>query len=167
MTEQWQFQIRITLDDAHAALARHDPATPALQALTAVLVRHDASLKSQYDAFADYLAEAEREGVEQYALYKWTKQTLDDPARPPNTPGPSRCASPGRRCMARRWPTRWRRICGLCWRPGRSPACPATTPTRPTTCPSHPSTGDAAPARVGGRKHSPSGEGAPTVRLVS
>ena len=81
MTEQWQFQIRITLDDAHAALARHDPATPALQALTAVLVRHDASLKSQYDAFADYLAEAEREGVERYALYKWTKQTLDDPAK--------------------------------------------------------------------------------------
>jgi len=38
-------------------------------------------LKSQYDAFADYVREAEANGVDSYHLYEWTKKTIEDPAK--------------------------------------------------------------------------------------
>jgi hypothetical protein len=45
------------------------------------LHRHDAALKCQFDAFADYVSEAEAKGVENYPLYEWTKQTIEDPVK--------------------------------------------------------------------------------------
>jgi hypothetical protein len=81
MTEQWLFQIRINLDDRLAEKARADAGSPELRPLADVLARHQAAIKSQYDAFADYVAEAERAGVEQFPLYKWTKVTIEDPAK--------------------------------------------------------------------------------------
>nr|WP_294547518.1 hypothetical protein [uncultured Rhodopila sp.] len=81
MTEQWKYQIRVYLDDEAAEIARTDPASPALHPLADILARHDATLKSQFDAFAEYVAEAEQNGVEHYPLYKWTKLTIEDPAK--------------------------------------------------------------------------------------
>jgi hypothetical protein len=81
MSEEWDYQLRITLADEAAALARADPGAPALAGLREVLARHRATMKSQYDAFADYVAEAEREGVEKYPLYAWTKATIENPAK--------------------------------------------------------------------------------------
>ncbi|MEM7021690.1 MAG: hypothetical protein AAF637_03765, partial [Pseudomonadota bacterium] len=49
--------------------------------LAGILRRHQAALKCQYDAFAGYVAEAEREGVERYPLYAWTKATIEKPAK--------------------------------------------------------------------------------------
>ena len=59
VSEAWDYQIRITLDDAYAPMARRDPDDPALAPLAAVLRAHDAQLKCQFDAFAGYVAEAE------------------------------------------------------------------------------------------------------------
>ena len=81
MTETWQYQLRIDLPDEIAELARRDPTAPALQPLMTILARHHARLKSQYDAFADYVAEAERQGVENFPLYQWTKDTIEQPAK--------------------------------------------------------------------------------------
>ena len=81
MTEAWQYQVRVHLADDAAEAARRDPAGAALTALTAILDRHNAALKCQYDAFADYVAEAERRGIDAYPLYKWTKATIEDPAK--------------------------------------------------------------------------------------
>jgi hypothetical protein len=81
MSEQWQYQVRIDLADEPAALARRDPGNPALAPLPDILRRHNATLKSQYDAFAGYVAEAERHGVENYPLYHWTKATIGNPAK--------------------------------------------------------------------------------------
>ncbi len=81
MTEQWQYQLRIEMPDEVAAVARRDPASPALRPLADILTRHRAKLKSQYDAFADYVAEAERRGVDKYPLYQWTKDTIEQPAK--------------------------------------------------------------------------------------
>ena len=81
MSEQWQYQVRIDLADEPAALARRNPADPALAPLPEILRRHNAILKSQYDAFAGYVAEAEREGIEKYPLYHWTKATIENPAK--------------------------------------------------------------------------------------
>jgi hypothetical protein len=81
MTDALKFQIRIELSEALAAIARRDPAVAALAPLPDILRRHRAALKCQFDAFADYVAEAEREGTENYPLHAWTKATIEDPAK--------------------------------------------------------------------------------------
>ena len=81
MSERWQFQIRIRLEDAAAEAARNDPAAPELAPLPEILARHDAALVCQYDAFAGYVAEAERQGVDGFPLYAWTRATIEHPAK--------------------------------------------------------------------------------------
>jgi hypothetical protein len=81
MSDQWEYQIRINLLPELAGLARRKEAHGTLKPLAEVLARHRAALKCQYDAFAEYVAEAERQGTETYPLYKWTKATIEDPAK--------------------------------------------------------------------------------------
>jgi hypothetical protein len=81
MPEAWQYQLRIDLTDAAAEVARRAPDDPALAPLPEILRRHGATMKSQYEAFAGYIAEAEREGVERYPLYQWTKDTIANAAK--------------------------------------------------------------------------------------
>ncbi len=80
MTDQWQYQIRIYLGDEFAELARRNPHDPAIASLTAILNKHRATMKCQFDAFADYVAEAEKLGPENYPLYECTKATIENPA---------------------------------------------------------------------------------------
>jgi hypothetical protein len=81
MSDQWQYQIRIYLPDEVAAAARRAPDDPALRPLMDILARHRAAMKCQYDAFADYVAEAEAQGPAGYPLHAWTKATIEDPAK--------------------------------------------------------------------------------------
>jgi hypothetical protein len=81
MSNSWQYQLRIDLADGLAAVARRDPDDPTLRPLAEVLRRHDTTLKCQFDAFADYVTEAERRGGTGYPLYRWTKATIEDPAK--------------------------------------------------------------------------------------
>jgi hypothetical protein len=81
MSEQWQYQVRIDLADEPAEVGRRDPDNPALAPLADILARHHATLKCQFDAFAGYVAEAERQGAESYPLYQWTKATIENPAK--------------------------------------------------------------------------------------
>ena len=81
MGEQWQYQLRIDLADEAAAIARHDPNNQAIESLARIVRKHGATLKCQYDAFADYVAEAERHGPENYPLHAWTKATIENPAK--------------------------------------------------------------------------------------
>ncbi len=81
MSDQWQFQLRVYLSDELAESARHDPGDPALGPMCAVLDRHDATMTCQFDAFAEYVAEAEANGIAEYPLYEWTKATIADPAK--------------------------------------------------------------------------------------
>ena len=79
--DELKYQLRLTLNDKFAKAARSNPADPSLSALTDILKRHDAALKCLFDAFADYVHEAETNGVEEYPLYEWTKKTIEDPAK--------------------------------------------------------------------------------------
>jgi hypothetical protein len=81
MGKELKYQLRLTLSDPFAKVARNHPDDPSIASLTQVLQRHEAALKCQYDAFADYVREAEAEGVERYPLYAWTKKTVDDPVK--------------------------------------------------------------------------------------
>ena len=62
MSNQWQYQLRINLGDEFAELARRDPDDPAIQPLAEILSKHRATMECQFDAFADYVAEAEKHG---------------------------------------------------------------------------------------------------------
>ncbi len=81
MSDRWEYQIRIYLGDAFAEAARRAPEDPAIRPLTDILARHHATMKCQFDAFADYVAEAEKHDTENYPLYEWTKATIEDPAK--------------------------------------------------------------------------------------
>lgn len=81
MSDQWQYQLRIDLADELAALARRDPQSPKLAPLPEILGKHHATLQCQLDAFADYVAAAERHGPENYPLHAWTKATIENPAK--------------------------------------------------------------------------------------
>ena len=80
-TGRWQYQLRINLSDRAAEAARAGEIHPDLEPLGAILARHNAVLKCQYDAFAGYCAEAERQGIDRYPLYAWTKATIEDPTK--------------------------------------------------------------------------------------
>jgi hypothetical protein len=80
MSNTWLFQIRITVSPEFAATLRGDPQhMPA--SLSDVLRRHDASLVCQFDAFAGYVDEAEKRGVDAYPLYQWTRDTIENPEK--------------------------------------------------------------------------------------
>jgi hypothetical protein len=81
MSDKWQYQIRVYLSDELAEVARRDPGDPALKPLADILAKHHAAMKCQFDAFADYVAEAEKHGPENYPLYKWTKATIENPEK--------------------------------------------------------------------------------------
>ena len=81
MSEPWRYQLRFEIAEDFAELARRTPADPALEPLPSILGRHGASAKCQYDAFAEYVAEAERHGAAGYPLYQWTKDTIENPAK--------------------------------------------------------------------------------------
>jgi hypothetical protein len=81
MSQEWDYQIRLTISDDYAELARTDPQNTALAPIAAILAKHHAALSNQFDAFVHYVAEAEKQGVERFPLYKWTKATIEDPVK--------------------------------------------------------------------------------------
>ncbi len=76
-----KYQIRIDLPEKLAEMARNDPSDPALTPLPEFLAKHGAALKCVHDAFAEYVAEAEKLGEADSPLYRWTKATIEDPAK--------------------------------------------------------------------------------------
>jgi hypothetical protein len=81
MSSEWDYQIRLVLADAYAAIANDKPDDASLEPVTHILAQHGAVLQNQFDAFANYVQEAERQGPDQFPLYKWTKATIEDPIK--------------------------------------------------------------------------------------
>jgi hypothetical protein len=81
MRKHWQYQLRIDLSDELAEAARHNPNDPAIKQLVDILTTHHATMKCQFDAFADYVEEAEKQGTKNYPLYAWTKTTIENPEK--------------------------------------------------------------------------------------
>jgi hypothetical protein len=81
MCDSLQYQLRIYLPDELVQVARGDPGNPELGPLPEILAKHHATMLCQFDAFAAYVAEAEKQGVEHYLLYAWTRATIEDPVK--------------------------------------------------------------------------------------
>lgn len=80
MSDAWLYQVRITVSSELATTLRDDSQNmPA--SLNDVLRRHDASLVCQFDAFAGYVDEAEKLGPDNYPLYQWTRDTIENPEK--------------------------------------------------------------------------------------
>ena len=90
MSDDLKFQLRLTLSDEFAQVARNVPGDPWISTLTDILNRHDAVMKCQFDAFADYVNEAEANGIENFDHYEWTKKLSTTLPRSQNTPSLSR-----------------------------------------------------------------------------
>jgi hypothetical protein len=106
MSAQWKYQIRICLDRDLAEAARLDPGSQKLKWLSSVLAKHCATLRCQFDLFAEYVAEAERVGTEDYHLYEWTKATIEDPKKEQNMLNHFRFTSTIKKSTRRKLPTR-------------------------------------------------------------
>jgi hypothetical protein len=76
-----QFQLRLSVSPELAHALRTDASGAAHAGLREILHRHNATVKCQYDAFADYVSEAERLGTENYPLYQWTRDTIENPEK--------------------------------------------------------------------------------------
>ena len=81
MNALWQWQVRIRFSDDFAMMVRREPSSEALKSLNNVLAKFGATLTCQFDAFVDYVTEAEEKGVHRYPLYQWTKTTIEDPVK--------------------------------------------------------------------------------------
>lgn len=81
MEDEWLVQLRLDVSAELSAALRGDPAGTAYAPLRDVLRRHNATLKCQFDAFADYVSEAERTDPENYPLYQWTRETIEQPEK--------------------------------------------------------------------------------------
>ena len=77
----WLYQIRLQLTPSLAKEIRSDKESDATRQLQDMLSAYDASLLCQFDAFANFCREAERNGEHDLPLYKWTKATIEDEAK--------------------------------------------------------------------------------------
>ena len=81
MSDKWNYQVRVNLTNEAANMLLDDPVNKEMGPLTQVLKKHNAIIKSQYEAFSEYVAESERHGAQNYPLYEWTKDTINDPVK--------------------------------------------------------------------------------------
>ncbi|WP_345815789.1 hypothetical protein AAGS40_16175 [Paraburkholderia sp. PREW-6R] len=75
------YQLRLSVSPEYADALRADPSGVKHPELGEILRRHDATLICQYDAFANYVSEAERLGTQHYPLYQWTRDTIENPEK--------------------------------------------------------------------------------------
>ncbi|MBH67756.1 MAG: hypothetical protein CMM58_05325 [Rhodospirillaceae bacterium] len=84
MTGHWLYQVRIKVnEDLSRELRKQIPLDKA-KPITDIASKHVMQLVCTYDAFVGYCTEAEKNGINEYPLYKWTKQTTLDPQKKSN-----------------------------------------------------------------------------------
>ncbi|MFP6779062.1 MAG: hypothetical protein VB916_02125 [Alphaproteobacteria bacterium] len=76
MTKKWLYQIRIYFSSEFSGVYRGNNISKKKDKLLLVLDKHNANLLSQYDGFMGYVMEAEKNGIDNYPLYQWTKDSL-------------------------------------------------------------------------------------------
>jgi len=77
----WLYQVRIRVSDNLSESLRSGNHTDLAQKLDKISNDHGMSLVCTYDAFKGYCDEAEENGIDEYALYEWTKSTIENPEK--------------------------------------------------------------------------------------
>ena len=81
MSEDWLYQIRIRVNDEMSSNLRKNKPSGLARQIKSLAKKHGTTLVCTYDAFVDYCREAESNSVEDYPLYAWTKQTIENPEK--------------------------------------------------------------------------------------
>ena len=77
----WLYQIRIKVSEKLSEDLRTVDDQELSKEINKIASENNSRLVCTFDAFAEYCEEAEREGIEQYELYQWTKSTIDNPEK--------------------------------------------------------------------------------------
>ena len=77
----WLYQVRIRVSERLSESLRSGRHTDLANNLNDISKDHGMSLVCTYDGFKEYCDEAEENGIEEYALYDWTKATIENPEK--------------------------------------------------------------------------------------
>ena len=77
----WLYQIRIKVSEKLSEDLRSVNDLELSKEINKIASENNSRLVCTFDAFAEYCEEAEREGIEQYELYHWTRSTIDNPEK--------------------------------------------------------------------------------------
>ena len=77
----WLYQVRIRVSESLSESLRSGKHSGLAGKLDEISSRHGMLLVCTYDAFKGYCDEAEENGVEEYALYEWTKSNIENPEK--------------------------------------------------------------------------------------
>ena len=77
----WLYQIRIKVSDKLSEDLRGMHELELSQAISSIANENGSRVVCTFDAFAEYCEEAEKNGIEHYELYHWTKSTIENPEK--------------------------------------------------------------------------------------
>ena len=77
----WLYQIRIKVSDKLSEDLRGMHELELSQAINKIAYENGSRIVCTFDAFAEYCKEAEKNGIEHYELYHWTKSTIKNPEK--------------------------------------------------------------------------------------
>ena len=77
----WLYQIRIKVSEKLSEDLRSVNDLGLSKEINKIASENNSRLVCTFDAFAEYCEEAEREGIEHYELYHWTRSTIDNPEK--------------------------------------------------------------------------------------
>ena len=77
MNNDWLYQVRVYFSLNFVNLYNSNKSSELKTKLLQILQKNDADLLSQYDGFMGYVLEAEKNGIDNYPLYQWTKDSLE------------------------------------------------------------------------------------------
>ena len=78
MNNDWLYQVRVYFSLNFVNLYNSNKSSELKTKLLQILQKNDADLLSQYDGFMGYVLEAEKNGIDNYPLYQWTKDSLEN-----------------------------------------------------------------------------------------
>ena len=80
-SNKWLYQVRIKLPQNFANDLRNDSNLNLSKEINKIAKKHKTRPVCTLDGFLDYVKEAQKNGVEGYPLYHWTKSVVEDPGK--------------------------------------------------------------------------------------
>ena len=80
-SNKWLYQVRIKLPQNFANDLRNDSNLNLSKEINKIAKKHKTRPVCTLDGFLDYVKEAQKNGIEEYPLYHWTKSVVEDPKK--------------------------------------------------------------------------------------
>ena len=80
-SNKWLYQVRIKLPQNFADDLRNDSNLNLSKEINKIAKKHKTRPVCTLDGFLDYVKEAQKNGIEGYPLYHWTKSVVEDPGK--------------------------------------------------------------------------------------